>query len=254
MIERLQEQSGIIVAAHRGYSANYPENTLIAFQKAIEIGVDMIEFDLRLSKDNVVVVIHDDTVDRTTNGSGRVNDFTVKELKELDAGNGQRIPTLEELCELFQPYPELLYNVEIKPCDQAIEVVDYAIETLRKYDFLDRCVFTSFDADIVMYLHDKYQLKTQGFPGNKMFNYIPGEDGTYSKLWAIGISMKLLDPGIVQKYKTEGKLAWCYCPDNVEQVKYSLDCGVTLITCNDPLPALKYIKKIIVEKGECNRK
>ncbi|MBM7715409.1 glycerophosphoryl diester phosphodiesterase [Bacillus thermophilus] len=243
MIEQLQSKTGINVAAHRGYSAEYPENTLLAFQKAVDLGVDMIEFDLRLSKDNVVVIIHDDTVDRTTNGTGMVNDLTLKELKELDAGEGEKIPTLEEFCESLQPYAELLFNVEIKPCDQAIEVADRTVELLKKYDFLDRCVFTSFDAEVITHLHDKYNVKTQGFPGEKMLHYIPGEDGTISKIWAIGMSMKLLNPELVQSYKAKGKLAWCYCPDDMEQVKYALDCGVTLLTCNDLLPALKYIKK-----------
>ncbi|MCJ8007415.1 glycerophosphodiester phosphodiesterase family protein [Lederbergia wuyishanensis] len=244
MIEQLLDQSSIIVAAHRGYSSKYPENTLLAFQKAVETGVDMIEFDLRISKDNEVVIIHDQTVDRTTNGSGKVRDFTLKELKELDAGNGQRIPTLDEFCEWLQPYSDILLNVEIKRCGTAIEVADRAIEILKKYDFLDRCVFTSFDANIVAYINDKYQFKTQGFPDKQMSNYILGDNGTFSKLWAIGIDMNLLNPEIVQRYKTSGKLAWCFCPDDAEQVKYSLDCGITLMTCNNPVPALEYIEKI----------
>ncbi|MBS4195691.1 glycerophosphodiester phosphodiesterase family protein [Lederbergia citri] len=243
MIERLQAESSIIVAAHRGFSSEYPENTLLAFQKAVDIGVDMIEFDLRLSKDDEVAIIHDQTVDRTTNDSGKVNDLTLKELKELDAGDGQKIPSLEEFCELLQPYPELLFNVEIKRGDKAIEVTDRAIEILRKFAFLDRCVFTSFDANIVEYIHDKYHFKTQGFPEDQMSNYIPGENGTFSKLWAIGIDMKLLNPNIVQDYKNASKLTWCFCPDDEEQVTYSLDCGVTLMTCNNPLPALQYLGK-----------
>ncbi|MCR2822953.1 glycerophosphodiester phosphodiesterase family protein [Lederbergia panacisoli] len=241
MIEQLQTESNLIIAAHRGFSSKYPENTLMAFQKAVDVGVDMIEFDLRLSKDNEVVIIHDRTVDRTTNGSGKVSEFTLKELKELDAGLGQKIPSLEEFCELLHPYSELLFNVEIKRGYKAIEVADRAIEILKKFNFLDRCVFTSFDANIVAHLHDKYQLKTQGFPREQMSNYIPGEEGTFSKLWAIGIDMNILNPKIVQDYKKKGKLAWCFCPDDTDQVKYSLDCGVTLMTCNNPLPALQYV-------------
>ncbi|MBS4219138.1 glycerophosphodiester phosphodiesterase [Bacillus sp. FJAT-49711] len=244
MIERLQSESNIIVAAHRGFSSNYPENTLLAFQKAVDIGVDMIEFDLRLSKDNEVVIIHDQTVDRTTNGSGKVQDFTLRELKELDAGDGQRIPTLKEFCKMLQPYSELLFNIEIKRGSKAIEVADRAIEILRKFDFLDRCVFTSFEANIVAHIHDTYQCKTQGFPEDKMSNYIPGKNGTFSKLWAIGIEMNVLTREMVQSYKSAGKLAWSFCPDDAKQVKYSLDCGVTLMTCNNPVPALQYIKKI----------
>lgn len=243
MIEKLQNQFNITVAAHRGFSSKYPENTLLAFQKAAENAVDMIEFDLRLSKDNVVVIIHDDTVDRTTNGTGKVNELTLKELKELDAGNGQTIPTLEEFCELLLDYSELLFNVEIKPSNHAKEVCDSAIKILKEFGYLDRCVFTSFDAAIVAYLHDRYRLKTQGFLEDIMFNYIPGENGTFSKLWAVGISMNLLNSDVVQEYNDSGKLVWCYCPDNIEQVRYALDCKVTLMTCNNPLPALELLNK-----------
>lgn len=241
MIDTLQETSNIIVAAHRGYSSLYPENTLLAFQEAVKSGVDMIEFDLRLTKDQTVVVIHDETVDRTTDGVGKVSDFTLKELKELNAGMGETIPTLEELCTFLQPHSDLLFNVEIKPDKLAKTVTDYAIEILKKFDMLERCVFTSFDADIVAYLHDQYQLKTQGFPEEKMLNYIPGENGTISKLWAIALSMNHLNPDIVKEYKSLNKLVWCYCPDKLAQVTYAIDCEITLMTCNDPLPAIESI-------------
>lgn len=89
--------------AHRGARARAPENTLAAFEAAVRLGADVIELDVRLSADGVPVVIHDDTVDRTTDGEGRVGRLTVRDLKRLDAGGwfapdfrGERIPTLEE--------------------------------------------------------------------------------------------------------------------------------------------------------------
>jgi len=89
------------IIAHRGASAHAPENTIAAFQLALEQGADGIELDVMLSKDGHLVVIHDNTVDRTTDGKGAVRDMTLEELKSLDAGGGQRIPTLEEVLELF---------------------------------------------------------------------------------------------------------------------------------------------------------
>ncbi|ANY73046.1 glycerophosphodiester phosphodiesterase [Paenibacillus ihbetae] len=250
MIERLQEQAGIMVAAHRGYKAAYPENTLAAFREALELGVDMLEFDLRLSKDRQVVVIHDATVDRTTNGTGKVSDFTLEELKALDAGGwfgqafkGHVIPTLEELCELLAEYPEVLCNVEIKPSPDAKEAADLTIAILGRHGYLERCVFTCFDAEVLAYIHDAYGMKTQGFPGEKMSNFIPGEDGTYAKMWAIGIEMSLLSPAIVARFQEQGLLVWSYCPDDEEGVQASLKCGVTGMTCNDPLPALALTRK-----------
>jgi glycerophosphoryl diester phosphodiesterase len=191
MIQSLANSPSIIIAGHRGYKFAYPENTLLAFQKALELGVDMLEFDLRLSKDNVVMVMHDETLERTTNGSGRLSDYSL------------------------------------------------AVALLQEYGYLSRCVFTCFDGDIIAYLYDKYQVKTQGFPGEAMSNFAPGDNGTYSKMWAAGISMSLLTPELAASFQNSGILAWCYCPDDDEQVAYALECGVTLMTCNDPRPALR---------------
>jgi len=105
--------------AHRGASAAAPPNTLAAFEKAIELGADGIEFDVHLSADGVPVVIHDFTVDATTDGSGRVAEMTLVQLKQLDAGStfdpafaGERIPTLEEVLETVGS--RLLLNIELK--------------------------------------------------------------------------------------------------------------------------------------------
>jgi glycerophosphoryl diester phosphodiesterase len=110
--------------AHRGGAYEAPENTIIAMRKSISIGVDGLEMDARLSRDNIPVIIHDATVDRTTNGHGEVASMTVRELKELDAGfwykknnhypyrgKGITIPTLEEVLTSF---PQTRINIELK--------------------------------------------------------------------------------------------------------------------------------------------
>lgn len=101
-----------LIIGHRGASAEMPENTLAAFALAQEQGAAGIEFDVQLSADGQVVVIHDDTVDRTTDGTGRVSRMSLAQLQELDAGRGQTIPTLDDVFETFGP--GLLYNVELK--------------------------------------------------------------------------------------------------------------------------------------------
>ncbi len=130
----------VLVLGHRGYSAKYPENTLLAFKKAIEAGADGVELDVWLTKDGEVVVIHDETVDRTSNGSGRVKDMTLEELKGLDFGNGERIPTLEEV---FEALPwEAVINVEIKDAD----AVERTAEIVRAHS-PERVVVSSFHLD-----------------------------------------------------------------------------------------------------------
>ena len=107
------------IIGHRGYPAKYPENTLAAFEAAIEAGAVMIELDVMLSRDRKVVVIHDATLDRTTNGKGSVADLTLAELKQLDAGSwfdaqfvGQQIPELSEVLDLVNG--RAYVNIEIK--------------------------------------------------------------------------------------------------------------------------------------------
>ena len=108
------------VYAHRGYSGKYPENTMLAFKEAEKTGCYGIELDVQLTKDGEVVIIHDERVDRTTDGTGWVRDFTLKELKKLNAAaawNGkygfEPIPTMEEYCQWVKD-TNLVTNIEIK--------------------------------------------------------------------------------------------------------------------------------------------
>ena len=248
MIDILNQRSKVIVAGHRGMKAIYPENTLLSFKKAIELGVDMLEFDLNITSDKHIVVIHDNMVDRTTNGTGYVHDYTLKQLKELDAGSkfgvefkDLKIPTFDEFCDLIRPYPRLLLNVEIKEKTQ--ETVDLTMDMLQRYGYLNRCVFTCFDAAIVRYMVDRYSVKTQGFLSWKMKNFIEGENGTYSKIYAIGIDMQSLTPELVQEFEEKNILPWCYCPDDDEQVHKALICKARLITTNNPECAIRILRE-----------
>lgn len=108
------------VCAHRGASYYEPENTLRAFKRALEMGAYRLELDVRSIKDGIIVVIHDDTVDRTTNGSGFVREMTLKEIKRLDAGKGEKIPTLEEVLEFAKNNAKLLVDVKEKGLEEKL--------------------------------------------------------------------------------------------------------------------------------------
>ncbi len=101
-----------MIIAHRGASGYEPENTLLSFKKAMELKADMIELDVYASKTGELVVIHDNTVDRTTNGKGNVWDLSFKELRSLDAGKGEKIPVLEEVLDLLNG--QIKVNLELK--------------------------------------------------------------------------------------------------------------------------------------------
>ena len=117
-----------LIIAHRGYRARFPENTMASFRAAVDLGVPMIELDVTLTKDGHVVVIHDETLDRTTNGSGPVRDHCLAELARLDAGawfsphfKGEPIPMLDEVLDVFGKKTAI--NIEIKP--EAFEQKDH---------------------------------------------------------------------------------------------------------------------------------
>jgi len=129
------------VVGHRGAPMQAPENTLLSFKRAIDIGVDWIEFDLRESKDGVLVVIHDATVDRTTNGKGKVCDMTFEELEKLDAGDGQKIPSLQQVIDLAKGRVKM--DMEIKENGIEGDVVD----TIEKNGIADQCMVSSFIYD-----------------------------------------------------------------------------------------------------------
>jgi len=141
--------SGMRIIAHRGFSGRAPENTLAAIREAIGVGADMAEIDVTLSSDGEIVVIHDETLQRTTDGFGTVAQHTLRELKELDAGSwfsprfaGEPIPTLEEV--LAAVNGRILLNIEIK--SEAVErgIAARVVETVQRLEMTDQVVISSF--------------------------------------------------------------------------------------------------------------
>ena len=102
----------VMRVAHRGASAQYPENTMLAFRQAIQQGVDMIELDVQLTSDDELIVMHDTTLDRTTNGHGNIHDHNLQEIRQLNAGQGEKIPLLSEAIQLARE-SEIRLFVEI---------------------------------------------------------------------------------------------------------------------------------------------
>ncbi|RHW38977.1 glycerophosphodiester phosphodiesterase [Neobacillus notoginsengisoli] len=141
-----------LIFAHRGSKGTHPENTLEAFREAIRVGADGIELDVHLSKDGELVIIHDEKVDRTTNGSGKVGQMTLAELKSLDAGSwlswefaGATIPTLDEVLELLKG-TGIKLNVEIKSDVIPYEGIEKKVlETIGRHGYLENTVISSFN-------------------------------------------------------------------------------------------------------------
>ncbi|MGN9164321.1 glycerophosphodiester phosphodiesterase [Tissierellaceae bacterium HCP3S3_D8] len=143
--------------AHRGFKGKYPENTMLAFKKAVEEKADGIEFDVQLSKDGEIVIIHDETLDRTTNGTGFVKDYTVEELMALDASYNEEqdygfnpIPTLRDYFEYIQD-KDIITNIELKN-----SIFDYpnlekkVLGLVAEFGLEDKIMLSSFNHKSMM--------------------------------------------------------------------------------------------------------
>jgi glycerophosphoryl diester phosphodiesterase len=141
---------GMIAIAHRGASAWAPENTVAAFDAALEVGCRAVEFDVRLTADGVPVVIHDETLERTTNGKGRVAETNWLDILRLDAGSwkhprfaGSRVPSLEEALQAISPCAQPVIEIKV-PINPSM-----VISLLTRYDILTDAVVMSFDENIL---------------------------------------------------------------------------------------------------------
>ena len=148
-----------LVVAHRGGSLLAPENTLAAFKNALSLGVDQIELDVHLSKDNVVVVIHDETLKRTTSGTGSVDAYSYDEFSQFDAGykfsekyKGEKIPSLEQVLELVDGKAKLLIEIK-KSGDKNQDIEKAVVDLIQKHHAGSWCIVQSFSYESIEKVH-----------------------------------------------------------------------------------------------------
>ncbi|MBQ8146275.1 MAG: hypothetical protein IJ039_05780 [Clostridia bacterium] len=230
------------VAAHRGDSYNYYENTMTAFKMAEKTGCDMIEIDVHLSLDEELIIIHDHRVDRTTNGCGEVASLTLKELKSLNAGdtaNHEEIPTFDEFIKWVSE-TSLTVNIEIKEYwsekneARCILCIEKVLELVERYNLRDRVVINSFDAFVLEYVYKKYGKKyaLHGFyPYKEMMNVSLNPDeyldcacifDNENKAFYDYLIERNIEPWVGASITQKSKLDIC--------LKY----GAKLITTNNP--------------------
>jgi len=234
-----------LVIAHRGYRTKYPENTLAAFQAAIGAGADMIELDVLLTKDRKMVVIHDESLDRTTNGQGMVSDYTLSELKALDAGSWfdarfreERLPTLQEVLDLVKG--KAFLNIEIKrsayeprhPSD-AIEI--QIVELVTREDNVENVLISSFEWRVLERLAAMKEV-----PAIALLSGDPNEGNPLEacrKLEAFSWhpSSIALTKEHVRKMHEAGILFFPYHVDTPEDIGRMLEMDVDGLIVDDPL-------------------
>ena len=145
------------IVGHRGAMGLAPENTLKAFKIGCGSNVEVVECDIHLSKDKKLIVIHDNTLDRTTNGEGWVRDFTLEELKKLDAGDGETIPTLDEVINLVMDYnKKLIIEIKGESWEVVKETTAHLIEYLKGNKYSDKFIIHSFWHAAVKLIKEKY--------------------------------------------------------------------------------------------------
>ncbi len=241
----------VYIEGHRGYCAKYPENTLVSYEAAIDLGVDAFEFDVRLSKDKIPVIMHDANARRTCGVDRKLCDMTHAEIKELEAaytdkfgdefvGKEIRVPTLKEICELVNSKrPHMPLGVEIK--DYTEETVDITVAILKEYGLFDNAWFYAFDAPTIKYLKTQYNARTMGYPDFQMkrFDYDEG----YRYYDEIGLSMSIVKSEVFPIFASKGLPMHMYCADTEDDVMLCIEKGAQLITANDPVPLINIVKK-----------
>lgn len=236
----------VYAEGHRGACALYPENTLLSYRKAMEMGVDAIEFDIWLTSDKVPVLMHDGNAYRTCGVDKNLRDMTLAEVKTLcpsspktfgDKFLGQvEVPTLYELLELRkQLRPDLKLGVEIKEYTE--ETVDIAVKALKEYGVFEDCWFYAFNGRIIRYIKEAYNGRTMGYPDFQMKEF----DG-YDAYDEMGLSMAIARSEVAQVYIDKGLPLHIYCADTEADVRFCISKGAALITANDPTALLKLVK------------
>ena len=233
-----------LLIGHRGYPARFPENTLAAFEGAIRSGCDMIELDVTLTKDRKVVVIHDDTLDRTTNGKGHVRGHALDEIKRLDAGSwfdarfsAERVPDLSEVMKLASG--RCLLNIEIKESafeanDPADAIERQVAALVERSGAMERVIISSFDRRILERIAAMKAPPPLAFISNHPLN-----PGTLDFLLAIKAfshhpRFTTLDRGQVERLHAAGLKLFPWTINTRAEAKHCLALGVDGLICNEP--------------------
>lgn len=226
------------ISAHRGSSINAPENTMSAFKQALYDLADYVELDVHLTSDNVVVVMHDSSLKRTTGLNKNIWQVSYSRIKELDAGGwfsqvyeGEPVPTLEEVIKEIGPLAKL--NIEIKYNKKESDITKYVVDIIERNDFVDRCVVTSSDYTV---LHEVKELN----PDIQTGYVLSAAYGAYYSIGyvdVISINYSFVNKALVDAVHRYGKEIYVWTVNSPSVVKSLANMGVDNIITDDPVMA-----------------
>jgi len=222
------------IMGHRGAPFSEPENTLRSFRRALEMGVAAVELDVQLSKDGRLMVIHDETLERTTNGRGRVKDFTAGELRRLDAGRGEPIPFLNEVVELVKGRAHLV--VELKQPDAAPALGQF---------FQDHQIFEL--AHVISFWHPVLKAMKEEEPRLRTGALMVGCPADPAGLARAALSEALIlhfayvTPELVAQAHEQGLLVYVWNIDDTDTLKPYLSMNLDGIGSNKPDVLIEYL-------------
>ena len=258
---KYMDGSRVTIGGHRGDRRYFPENTMPAFRSAVEMGCDAIETDVRMTKDGHLVLIHDRSVERTTNGKGFVDEMTLDEIKALDAGSwkapefaGEKIPTVEEFLE-YVSGTDTVINWELKEYplelgDRAYVCIDKLCELIDRYGMAEKSILNSFSERDLEYAYDKYGEK---YSLHGYMNYKHPKDHANKPVesfmhWMAVWNKDASHPaGFEEDYELARKNDMLCCilvADTEEQYKMALDMGCRMFTSDDPAEGIRVLKAI----------
>lgn len=224
----------MFVVGHRGAAGLVPENTLKGFRLAIELGVNLVECDVHLTRDGQLVVIHDDRVDRTTDGKGPVRDFSFAEIRRLDAGEGERVPTLGEVLDVIRGRVGLLLELKGEGTEEE------ALRTVDAAGLLDQVTFTCFQLERIERVR---RLNARAATGAIFSN--PGADACARARAAgaagVGIHHTRLSRELVDQARGLGLAVRGWNPDTADEMRQAMATGVDGISTNRPDILLKLL-------------
>ncbi|MFC2949330.1 glycerophosphodiester phosphodiesterase [Virgibacillus sediminis] len=241
----MREQQQIINVAHRGASAHAPENTMAAFEKGFEMKADYVEIDVQMTKDGELVLIHDTTVDRTTDGTGLVGDFTLEEIRQLDAGSwfgeefaGEKVPTFEELLDAYRGKVGIL--IELKAPELYPGIEEKVAEALKERNMdktaNGKIVIQSFNHESVKkskeLLPELPHAVLAGMSWADVTDEQLAEFATYADFF--NPNMNIVTPELVESVHTAGMEIYPYTSRSEEQAKHLFDLNVDGIITDYP--------------------